>query len=172
MARPGRVAGSIPGMEFADHIAEALRTTAAVRIGLHGLRWPASLPRPDGVVAIPALAATGSGEPPRVDLVIVHLYPDTPQGPEPLSTEQRTVLGTARDRVAPRVLAAIDVAGTPSPALAGQLRALGFQDRGTARHDGRSVSVAGFDIDDYKHTPDWLSPRNWANPELWNRYRW
>ena len=29
-----------------------------------------------------------------------------------------------------------------------------------------------FDINDYKETPDWLSPRNWANPEMWDKYRW
>ncbi|HYW91643.1 MAG TPA: DUF6231 family protein [Gammaproteobacteria bacterium] len=29
-----------------------------------------------------------------------------------------------------------------------------------------------FDIATYKRTPDWLSPRNWAHPELWDKYRW
>lgn len=29
-----------------------------------------------------------------------------------------------------------------------------------------------FDIETYKHTPDWLNARNWANPELWGKYRW
>jgi hypothetical protein len=29
-----------------------------------------------------------------------------------------------------------------------------------------------FDIESYKDTPDWLNPRNWANPELWDKYRW
>ncbi|TKA91199.1 hypothetical protein FAZ79_01265 [Guyparkeria sp. SB14A] len=29
-----------------------------------------------------------------------------------------------------------------------------------------------FDIKTYKHTPDWLNARNWANPELWGKYRW
>jgi len=29
-----------------------------------------------------------------------------------------------------------------------------------------------FDIDHYKTTPDWLNPRHWANPELWDKYRW
>lgn len=30
----------------------------------------------------------------------------------------------------------------------------------------------GFDIATYKTTPDWLNPRNWANPELFDKYRW
>lgn len=29
-----------------------------------------------------------------------------------------------------------------------------------------------YDIYDYKHTPDWFSPKNWANPEQWNKNRW
>ena len=29
-----------------------------------------------------------------------------------------------------------------------------------------------FDIETYKHTPDWLNARNWANPERWEKYRW
>ncbi|MFP4252452.1 MAG: DUF6231 family protein [Guyparkeria sp.] len=29
-----------------------------------------------------------------------------------------------------------------------------------------------FDIETYKRTPDWLNARNWANPELWGKYRW
>lgn len=28
------------------------------------------------------------------------------------------------------------------------------------------------DLYDYKPTPDWLNNRNWANPDLWNKYRW
>ena len=29
-----------------------------------------------------------------------------------------------------------------------------------------------FDIHDYKETPDWLNARHWANPEMWDKYRW
>ncbi|WP_125199139.1 DUF6231 family protein [Guyparkeria sp. SCN-R1] len=29
-----------------------------------------------------------------------------------------------------------------------------------------------FNIESYKDTPDWLNSRNWANPELWGKYRW
>ncbi len=44
--------------------------------------------------------------------------------------------------------------------------ALGF--RGTALPE----PVFNYDIRDYKHTPDWLNARHWANPELWGKYRW
>lgn len=30
----------------------------------------------------------------------------------------------------------------------------------------------GFDLGNYKVTPDWLNPRHWANPEMFDRYRW
>lgn len=30
----------------------------------------------------------------------------------------------------------------------------------------------GYDIDNYKTTPDWLNAKHWANPELWGKYRW
>ncbi|MCP5157536.1 MAG: hypothetical protein H6983_25395 [Ectothiorhodospiraceae bacterium] len=33
-------------------------------------------------------------------------------------------------------------------------------------------SIHQYDVSTYKRTPDWLSPRNWANPERWNRHRW
>lgn len=33
-------------------------------------------------------------------------------------------------------------------------------------------SLYTFDIATYKRTPDWLSPRHWAHPELWDKYRW
>ena len=41
-----------------------------------------------------------------------------------------------------------------------------------AEMDGEPVHVYQFDIADYKKTPDWLNPSHWANPELWDKYRW
>lgn len=38
--------------------------------------------------------------------------------------------------------------------------------------DGRLARLYGFDIASYKKTPDWLSPRHWAHPELWGKFRW
>lgn len=34
------------------------------------------------------------------------------------------------------------------------------------------IALYQFDIAKYKPTPDWLNPKNWANPQLWDRYRW
>jgi len=44
--------------------------------------------------------------------------------------------------------------------------ALGYQSA-----DG-DETVYLFDIHDYKETPDWLNARHWANPEMWDKYRW
>lgn len=51
----------------------------------------------------------------------------------------------------------------------GDLISLGFS---RLWHDGRGLAYYGFDVGTYKTTPDWLNPRNWANPELFGRYRW
>ncbi len=40
------------------------------------------------------------------------------------------------------------------------------------RKADQSFHLYGFDIASYKSTPDWLNPRYWAHPELWNKYRW
>lgn len=36
----------------------------------------------------------------------------------------------------------------------------------------KPLNLYHYDIYDYKTTPDWLSSRHWANPELWDKYRW
>lgn len=36
--------------------------------------------------------------------------------------------------------------------------------------DGRHLYE--YNILSYKNVPDWLNARNWANPELWDKYRW
>ncbi|MGD8710180.1 MAG: DUF6231 family protein, partial [Ectothiorhodospiraceae bacterium] len=48
----------------------------------------------------------------------------------------------------------------------------GFTPFGTAEADGAPAKLYQFDIATYKTTPDWLNARNWANPELWDKYRW
>lgn len=38
--------------------------------------------------------------------------------------------------------------------------------------DTGALSLYEFDIYNYKTTPAWLSNKYWANPELWEKYRW
>ncbi|NIR31605.1 MAG: hypothetical protein GWN84_20295 [Gammaproteobacteria bacterium] len=40
------------------------------------------------------------------------------------------------------------------------------------QENGQPFHLYGFDIASYKSTPDWLNPRYWAHPELWDKYRW
>ncbi len=35
---------------------------------------------------------------------------------------------------------------------------------------GRPVHLYRFDLNTYKHTPDWFNSRYWAHPELWDKY--
>ncbi len=36
----------------------------------------------------------------------------------------------------------------------------------------KALHLYKFDINDYKKTPDWFNADHWANPELWDKYRW
>ena len=38
--------------------------------------------------------------------------------------------------------------------------------------EGVQYNLFKYNIDDYKHTPDWLNADNWANPDMWSKYRW
>jgi len=51
---------------------------------------------------------------------------------------------------------------------------LGFGMRLVNRYNagGKAVHIYKYDIATYKKTPGWLNTQNWANPHLWNKYRW
>ena len=52
------------------------------------------------------------------------------------------------------------------------LRALGFSQ---IMHDLQAQQGAilwQFNILTYKHVPDWLNAKYWANPQHWDQYRW
>lgn len=36
----------------------------------------------------------------------------------------------------------------------------------------KPLDLYKFDIATYKKTPDWLNAKDWANPQLWDKYRW
>lgn len=73
-------------------------------------------------------------------------------------------LARLRDLLAQRIL----LITRDEDELATRLLSLGYRILG--RNDGRLV--AGFDLHDYKHCPEWLNARHWANPENWGRFRW
>lgn len=43
---------------------------------------------------------------------------------------------------------------------------------GLVRARSNGLALYLFDIRTYKHTPDWLNPRFWANPERWDKHWW
>ena len=53
-----------------------------------------------------------------------------------------------------------------------EMAALGFSFLGRFEIEGCGLEFYGFDIANYKQTPDWLNARHWANPERWNKDRW
>lgn len=98
----------------------------------------------------------------RTELAVAHQHwADRPKA------EGQHLLARLRDVIAPKVLLSVAV-DHPSWSAADFI-ALGFQ----AIHEPvEGMAFYGFDIQSYKQTPDWLNPRFWANPQLWNQYRW
>lgn len=52
-----------------------------------------------------------------------------------------------------------------------ELLAFGLTPVATGSNDD-ACALYAFDIAHYKQTPDWLNSDNWANPELFDKYRW
>lgn len=89
----------------------------------------------------------------------------------------KNLLGRVRDVYAERVLhivindSEIDVvAGRSGWSLTDSLE-LGFVKLGKFRFETGDVAVYEFNIHRYKHEPDWLNARHWANPERWGQAR-
>ena len=83
------------------------------------------------------------------------------------------LLSRLRDLYARKVLVIVSPDLDKGPWRRQALIGLGFTPYGEATDaEGERLSLYQFDIATYKTTPDWLSPSNWANPELWDKYRW
>jgi len=83
------------------------------------------------------------------------------------------IIAGLRDRYSRQLLVRLDNEdriGTETPGNAPlnpqDLRALGLR-----RMQG-SQRLFQFNLDSYKHNPDWLNSRFWANPDQWNKRRW
>ncbi len=81
-----------------------------------------------------------------------------------------TLLSQLRDIYAMQVL--VITQGTNVPLDRATLTSLGFHRWQTSLHASDKRIWFIFDLAHYKVTPDWLNPRHWANPELWDKYRW
>ncbi|HDP89962.1 MAG TPA: hypothetical protein ENN42_08425 [Thioalkalivibrio sp.] len=91
-------------------------------------------------------------------------------------TEAEQLVAVLRDRVAERLLILLPV-GDDWPGLHTHwtftdMVALGLRQLACFEHEGRPVELYRFDLYDYKLTPDWLNPRFWANPQMWDKARW
>lgn len=53
-----------------------------------------------------------------------------------------------------------------------RMGALGLRCESVCHKDGQAWGLNRFDARTYKKTPDWLNSRHWANPKLWDKFRW
>lgn len=150
-------------------VAEAVRAQNAQRIAVFAAPGRDEAPPewlPVDAMRVSACADLQAGRPDgaRVDLAL--LTPDWLRQAADAGNLERE-LAALRDLHAGAVLA---VAEQDAPLSDAGWRALGFT---THRRDARTgTALQGFNLYDYKQRPDWLNARNWANPELWDVYRW
>lgn len=78
-----------------------------------------------------------------------------------------SVLSAMRDLSGLPVIVAARRNSSLSEEQRNQLRALGFTGQ-----QAKDKDAYVFNIANYKETPEWLNARNWANPELWDKFRW
>ncbi len=62
----------------------------------------------------------------------------------------------------------------PGDALeqARRMGALGLRLLDAFDANGQPWGLSHFSLKTYKKTPNWLNSRHWANPRLWDRFRW
>lgn len=101
----------------------------------------------------------------RYDLAVINVF-NSEQTPTLTPTMFNVALVKLRDLWARQVIVL-------SPAIyASQLRALGFVRIVSQPTQEQEIEIWQFNIKHYKPVPDWLNAKFWANPELWNQYRW
>lgn len=90
-------------------------------------------------------------------------------------TQAGIVISRLRDLYSRRLLALVSVTpdqtrdSVQSKWQDAELIAFGMTQLATYP-DGRHLYE--YNILSYKNVPDWLNAKNWANPELWDKYRW
>ena len=90
-------------------------------------------------------------------------------------TKSEQVLSRLRDLCAPKIIMLGSL--TNSTWHKNELFGFGFTQYARYQHIDMSSKNTEFglyhyNIDSYKKTPEWFSAKNWANPELWNKFRW
>lgn len=97
---------------------------------------------------------------PRFDLALL-------VGPEALG-QGESWIARARDQWASQVLVLLPGARADHDTEQAYF-ALGFSRRALPHSLIDKYVAFGFSLSRYKHTPDWLNAKYWANPERWNK---
>lgn len=107
----------------------------------------------------------------RFDLVFVsHVLEKMPK------TAAEQLIARLRDLHCDRLIIVIPI-GTDWPNhmshwQQADLLGLGFSLLAEFHSNKHRVHIYAFDIASYKTTPEWLSSKYWANPEMFNKYWW
>jgi len=145
---------------LAERVA-AIAPSRVLLVGADSAELAAALPLPPTAQAEP-LADPPPGPLPY-DLALVVGAPTLAALPP------ATVLARLRDLYARHTLLLAEDGGAPAH---GDLMALGFVALGRYRHQDHGLRLYEVALATYKTTPDWLNSRDWANPRLWDKYRW
>lgn len=88
-------------------------------------------------------------------------------------TRYTQLIAHCRDLLASRVMLARPLEKNVKDRIEPDLLALAFQRCAvTEETDNDLTAYYLFDLKHYKPVPDWLNPRFWANPQLWDQHRW
>ncbi len=92
--------------------------------------------------------------------------------------EGQQLLSRLRDLCSPRMAVLVNFSACdwqPQDLLAFGLVRLDHYQKPIDNNDESKPTEFGlyhYNIDNYKHTPDWLNADNWANPKLWDKVWW
>jgi hypothetical protein len=81
------------------------------------------------------------------------------------------LLAALRDVYARRILALLPLQEN-SAWQHGDMIGHGFTSLRRFAHTPQPLELFEFDVASYKTTPDWLNSKHWANPQLFDKYRW
>ena len=107
---------------------------------------------------------TLDAQPKQASLVVgMHLVGTTPTG------DDRVRLGHLKNLIADRIFLCLPI--THQWPLT-DLFALGFFKGPDVAWDNNTFLTYTYNLATYNHKREWNSPRFWANPQNWNKYRW
>ncbi|MEM7293131.1 MAG: DUF6231 family protein [Pseudomonadota bacterium] len=81
------------------------------------------------------------------------------------------LIARLRDVQASHLVVALLLEGNPDWDEA-SLRSLGLKRLRCDKADEGQLAIYDFTLSNYKSTPKWLNNKHWANPDLWDRFRW